>query len=153
MGKKIQSSINYSVSYNKTNAYTTLLAPNFEGYVANMRSVTTMFFNTNKSFLGQLVLDYTFPSQQGEDKNTHYGNVTYYMQYTKSKFVFTLGFQDMFRTNFYTISSISNNVNQSFTQYKDSQSVVFSLNYKIGNQKTRQNKRKTSNKEETDRAE
>lgn len=153
IGKKIESSVNYSVSYNKTNTDTTLLTPSFEGYIANIQSVTTMYFKSNKSFLGQLILVYTMPSQQGENKNTHYGNVTYYMQYTKSKFVFTLGFQDIFRTNFYTISSISNNVNQSFRQYYDSQKIIFNFNYKIGNQKTRHNKRKTSNKEETDRAE
>ncbi len=153
IGKKTQTSINYSFSYNKTNTYTSLLSPNFNGYVANMRSVTTMFFNTNKSFLGQLLLDYTLPSQQGENKNTHYGNVTFYMQYTKSKFVFTLGLLDIFRTNLSTISSTSNGINQSFRQYYDSQNIVFNLNYKLGNQKTRHHKRKTSNKEETDRSE
>lgn len=71
--------------------------------------------------------------------------------YLDKKLQLTLVFTNILKSDRVTMSYISNNINQSFRQYYDSQSVRFALLYKLGNNKANVKQRKLGNQEELQR--
>jgi hypothetical protein len=153
VNNKITSTFNYFISYFETKTFSELLSPSFTGFATNFKSINTFIMNKNKTLISQLILEFNPSSRNNEDRITSTFNSIFLIQYKPNKKL-TLLFnaQDIFRTNFSTISSVSKNVNQSFTQYYDTQRISFSLNYNFGNEKSKTKQHKVSNEEEKNRA-
>lgn len=63
-----------------------------------------------------------------------------------------LVFSNILKSDKVTMSYVSNNINQSYRQYNDSQNIRFTILYKFGNNKVGVKQRKLGNQEEQQRA-
>jgi hypothetical protein len=150
---RISTSINYYISYFETQSYSNLLEPNFTGFATNFSKTTTFILDKQKTLLAQLIFEYNPNSKSNESLITQTYNLVFLLQYRPNKKItILLNAQDITKSNFSTMSSISKNVNQSFTQYYDTQRVSLSLNYTFGNDKAKVKQHKIANEEEKNRA-
>jgi outer membrane receptor protein involved in Fe transport len=153
LNKSITATFNYYISYFETNTFSELLEPSFNGFATNFKSTNTFIMNKNKTLISQLILEHNPASRNNENRVSSTSNIIFLIQYKPNKkLTLLLNAQDIFRTNFSTISSTTKNVNQYFTQYYDTQRINFSLNYNFGNEKSKTKQHKVSNEEEKNRA-
>lgn len=147
------SSNNIGTYYIETKTYSQYLQPQYSGWGAYFSSTNSFNLNKSKTFTSQFTYSYNFPTKSLEGRTSAYSNLDIALKYLvlDKKLQLSIAVNDPFKTNFYTFYSQSENVNQSFRQYYDSQLFRFTVSYKFGSSKINQEKRNFGNQNERSR--
>lgn len=149
----LESNNEFGINYNKSKNNTPLLAPEYSGSSAYVRSFNSLTFTADKTFLGEVNFRYSFAGSTREFTSTPEYYLDLGLKYLALDKKLTIGltFEDIFKKDFNTMRSETQGIKQSFTQYYDTQLVRLSLSYRFGNSKINVYQRQTSNQEESSR--
>lgn len=149
----LESNNEFGINYNKSKNNTPLLAAEYSGSSAYVRSFNSLTFTADKTFLGEVNFRYSFAGTTREFTSTPEYYLDLGLKYLALNKKLTIGltFEDIFKKDFNTMRSETQGIKQSFTQYYDTQLVRLSLSYRFGNSKINVYQRQTSNQEESSR--
>lgn len=144
---------NAGAFYSETNVYSEYLEPKYSGWGSYVSTTNSFVLNKNKTFSGQLAYTYSFPTSYGESNISSYSNLNIAIRYAllNKKLQLSFVIDDLLKTNQYTIYNKSQDIDQSFRQYYDTQSFRISVSYKFGSDKINVKQRSFGNQEEKNR--
>ncbi len=113
----------------------------------------SFYFNSEKTFLGELNFWYAAPGVNGVDILSESYNLDFGLKlwFLKRKLQTSVSVTDILRTNQSNIETTVNMIRQTYQNYYDSRQLRIALTYSFGNRKLRSNSKKFSNEEERNR--
>ncbi|WP_220485285.1 outer membrane beta-barrel family protein [Myroides sp. WP-1] len=147
------SAIDLTVFYSQTKTNTAYLEEKYSGWGAYFSTTQNFSLNKEKTLFAEVVYEQDFPKKFIESKTSASSNlavgITVFLQ--DKKLQATLKANNILGSDRAKISNVTQHIAQSFRQYYDTQYVVFSLSYKIGNSNIGLKQTTTSNEEEKHR--
>lgn len=126
----------------------------YKGHQGGVATSNTLTLNKQKTLLSTIYFSYDLPAKENFYQTTSSSTLNIGFKYLamNKRLILSLNFDDIFKTNYSTISYTAESIQQSFTQYYDARLVRFSLSYNFGNKNVSVRSRKVGNQEEKNRS-
>ncbi|WP_372483048.1 TonB-dependent receptor domain-containing protein [Elizabethkingia anophelis] len=143
-----------AIYYTETKAYSEYLNPKYSGWGGYFSNTNDFTLNKRKTFLAQLIYEYTYPTIFNENRTDSYSNlgIAIKLLFLEKKLQIVLNANNILGSDRIKTSNITQGINQNFRQYYDTQYVRLSLSYKFGNKNLNTRKKDTGNEEEKARS-
>lgn len=151
--KWLESYLQYDINYSKIKSTLPNTIDEQDGLNFYAGVDNSFYFNSEKTFLGELNFWYSSPGVSGVDNITESYAVDMGLKwlFLEKDLQIRLVFSDIFKTNQSTINSVVNGINQEYRNYYDNRQLRVSATYRFGNKKLRSKEKQFSNEEERSR--
>ena len=148
-----ESTAEASAYYNEVNPFIDVYAPKYSGWGGYTSTTNTFTINKAKTLISSLNYTYNYPSV-GVGFSSSYSSLDIGFRYLafEKKMTIGLNFEDIFKSNYATTSLETQDILQTFKQYRDTRLIRLSLSYKFGNNKIQVKQRNIGNQEEKNRS-
>ena len=151
--KWLESYLSGDINYSITHADYPGVPKNTEGWGAHLGASNSFFFNSAKTFLGSLILDYFSPSTYGISKNKASFIADMSLRYILNKnLTINFSLRDIFKTNTQQWNKTNNGIQMYYYNYSDARRITLSVSWRFGNNKINSRDVKAGNVEEKNRA-
>jgi hypothetical protein len=148
-----ESYFQFDINYSKIKSTIPNTISEQEGFNFYISSDNTFFFNSKKTFVGELNFWYTAPGVDGVDFLAEIYNFDVGLKcfLFKKDLQISLILNDAFRTQRDNIRTVTNNIRQEYSNYYDTRRLRISAKYQFGNRKLKSKRKRFSNEEERSR--
>ena len=148
--KCLESYLQYDFNYSKIKSTLPNTIDEQDGLNFYAGIDNSFYFNSEKTFLGELNFWYSSPGVSGVDIITESYAVDMGLKwlFLEKDLQIKLVFSDVFRTSQGAIISVVNAINQEYRNYYDNRQLRISATYRFGNKKLRSKRKQFSNEEE-----
>ncbi|ANH84121.1 hypothetical protein A8C56_21325 [Niabella ginsenosidivorans] len=143
-----------NASWSRAQNFIPIVEKEYKGYARSISTTQTLTINPSKTLISTIYFRYRFPSRENiyNTSNSSTLDVGFKYLLSKGKFILGLNFSDILKKDYSTITTFSEGIAQSFTQYYDTRRVRLSISYKFGNKNLSIKTHKGGNEEEKNRS-
>jgi outer membrane receptor protein involved in Fe transport len=152
--KWLENYIQYDFNYSKIKSTLPNTIDEQDGVNFYAAIDNSFYFNSKKTFFGELNFWYSSPGVSGVDfiTESYAADMGLKWLFLEKDLQIRLVFSDIFKTNQSAIKSIVNGINQEYRNYYDNRQLTISATYRFGNNNLRTKSKQFSNEDERSRA-